>query len=53
VLHGFTVVASDVPRRCAATYFPEANALVPLGSVADGSNTPTYKSVRIVIRRGS
>jgi molybdopterin-dependent oxidoreductase alpha subunit len=50
-LHGFTVVAYDVPRRCAATYFPEANALIPLGSVADGSNTPTFKSVRIVIRR--
>jgi molybdopterin-dependent oxidoreductase alpha subunit len=52
-LHGFAVVAYDVPRRCAATYFPEANALVPLGSVADGSNTPTYKSVRIVIRRAA
>jgi hypothetical protein len=24
---------------------------VPIGSVADGSNTPTYKSVRITIER--
>jgi molybdopterin-dependent oxidoreductase alpha subunit len=50
-VEGFEVVAYDVPRRCAATYYPEANPLVPLGSVADGSNTPTYKSVRIVIKR--
>jgi anaerobic selenocysteine-containing dehydrogenase len=49
----FEVVAYDVPRRCAATYYPEANPLVPLGSVADGSNTPTYKSVRIVLKRRS
>jgi molybdopterin-dependent oxidoreductase alpha subunit len=49
----FEVVAYDVPRRCAATYYPEANPLIPLGSVADGSNTPTYKSVRIVIKRRS
>ena len=47
----FTVVSYDVPRGCAATYFPEANPLVPIGSVADGSNTPTYKSVRITIAR--
>ena len=53
VLRGFAVVAYDVPRRCAATYYPEANALVPIGSVADGCNTPTYKSVRIVIRRAA
>jgi anaerobic selenocysteine-containing dehydrogenase len=52
-LRGFAVVAYDVPRRCAATYYPEANTLVPIGSVADGSNTPTYKSVRIVIRRAA
>jgi molybdopterin-dependent oxidoreductase alpha subunit len=47
----FEVVAYDVPLRCAATYYPEANPLVPIGSVADGSNTPTYKSVRITIER--
>jgi len=48
---GFEVVAYDVPRGCAATYYPEANPLVPIDSVADGSNTPTYKSVRIRVRR--
>nr|MBA3539382.1 hypothetical protein [Deltaproteobacteria bacterium] len=43
----FIVVPFDLPRRNAATYFPEANPLVPLDSVADGSNTPTSKSIVI------
>ena len=47
--HGFRVVPYDLPRRCAAAYFPEANPLVPVGSVADRSNTPTYKSVVITV----
>ena len=41
-----------LPRRllpdltgCAAAYYPECNVLVPLDSVADGSNCPTSKSV--------
>jgi molybdopterin-dependent oxidoreductase alpha subunit len=49
----FRIVAYGIPRRCAATYFPEANVLVPLGSVADKSNTPTSKSVVISLRRAS
>ena len=39
-----------VPRRCAAAYFPEANVLVPVRSVADKSNTPASKSVVISLR---
>ncbi|HEU0034232.1 MAG TPA: FdhF/YdeP family oxidoreductase [Kofleriaceae bacterium] len=50
VAEQFIVVPYDLPSRCAATYFPEANPLVPLGSVADRSNTPTSKSVVIRIR---
>ena len=46
----FTVVPYDIPRRCAATYFPEANVLVPVRSVALKSNTPASKSVVISIR---
>lgn len=46
-VRGFRLVAYDVPRGCAAMYFPEANPLVPLASVAEKSGTPTYKSVRI------
>jgi molybdopterin-dependent oxidoreductase alpha subunit len=48
-LRGFRTQAYDLPPRCAAAYFPEANALVPLGSVALGSRTPTYKSVVITL----
>jgi anaerobic selenocysteine-containing dehydrogenase len=51
VARDFVVVAYDLPRRCAATYFPEANALVPWDSFADKSRTPTSKSVVITLRR--
>ena len=50
VARGFAVVPYDIPRRCAATYFPEANVLVPVRSVAEKSNTPASKSVVISIR---
>jgi len=43
----FRAVAYPTPRGCAAAYFPEANVLVPLDSAADGSNTPTSKSIVI------
>lgn len=49
----FTIVPYDIPRGCAATYFPEANVLVPVGSVAEKSNTPASKSVVISIRGNS
>lgn len=50
VAEKFIVVPFDLPRRNAATYFPEANALVPLDSVADRSRTPTSKSIVIRIQ---
>ena len=37
------LVAYDIPRGNIATYFPEANVLVPLTSTAVKSNTPTSK----------
>jgi molybdopterin-dependent oxidoreductase alpha subunit len=46
----FRVVPYPIPRRCAAAYFPEANVLVALESVAERSNTPASKSVIIRIR---
>ena len=46
----FMVVAFDIPRRCVATYFPEANAVVPVEIAADKSNTPASKSVIITIK---
>ena len=50
---GFVAVPYDIPRGCACTYFPEANALVPAGHVAHTSNTPASKSVVITIARAA
>ncbi len=49
----FRAVAYDIPRGCACTYFPEANALVPAGQVARISNTPASKSVVITLAKAS
>lgn len=46
---GFIVVAQGLPRGCVATYFPEANVLIPVGHVAERSNTPASKSVVVSI----
>ena len=48
---GFRAVEYPTPPGCAAAYFPEANVLVPLDSTAEGSNTPTSKSIVIRIER--
>jgi molybdopterin-dependent oxidoreductase alpha subunit len=47
----FIVVPYNIPRTCIATYFPEANVLVPIDSMADGSQTPTSKSVVVRIEK--
>jgi formate dehydrogenase major subunit len=44
-VRGFRVVEYDTPVGSVAAYYPETNPLVPLGSAAVGSNTPTSKSV--------
>ncbi|RFS15152.1 FdhF/YdeP family oxidoreductase [Emticicia sp. C21] len=45
----FIIVPYSIPAKCVATYFPEANVLVPIDSYADISQTPTSKSVVITI----
>lgn len=45
----FIVVPYPIPRYCAATYYPETNPLVPIGSVAEKSNCPTSKLVKITV----
>jgi len=50
---GFIIVAYDIPERCVATYYPETNVLVPINCVADQSNQPTSKSVRLKIRKSA
>ncbi|MDQ6812742.1 MAG: FdhF/YdeP family oxidoreductase, partial [Bacteroidota bacterium] len=51
VAHKFIVVAYSIPEKCIATYYPETNVLVPIKSVADGSNQPASKSVVVKIRK--
>lgn len=45
----FTVVPYNIPKGCVATYFPEANPLVPLELIAHTSYTPSSKSVCVTI----
>lgn len=47
----FKVVPIPIARRCVATYFPEANALVHINAVAHTSNTPASKSVIVKLRK--
>ena len=47
----FLVIPYSIPRHCTATYFPEANVLVPLNSVAHTSNTPASKTVVITLEK--
>jgi anaerobic selenocysteine-containing dehydrogenase len=46
----FMVAPYPIPRRCAASYYPETNVLVPINSVADASHCPASKSIAITIR---
>ncbi len=52
-VQGFRLRPYDVPRGCAAAYFPEANPLVPLAHHAEGSLTPGYKSIVVSLRASS
>lgn len=47
VLRNFRLVSYPTARGCAAAYYPEANVLVPLESVAEGSHTPVSKGVLV------
>jgi molybdopterin-dependent oxidoreductase alpha subunit len=47
----FKIISYDIPRGCAAAYFPETNVLVPLHSVADRSHTPTSKYILVRLQR--
>ncbi len=50
---GFVVVKYNIPKGCAASYFPETNCLVPLESYADKSWTPTSKFIAIRVHKQS
>ena len=46
----FLALPYDIPKGCAAAYFPETNVLVPIDSTAKVSQTPTSKAIEITIR---
>jgi molybdopterin-dependent oxidoreductase alpha subunit len=47
----FIARSYPIPEGCTATYFPEANVLVPVTRVADKSGTPISKSVVITVMK--
>ncbi len=47
----FVVIKYNIPKGCVATYFPEANVLVPVDLYAVGSKTPASKLVAIKIEK--
>jgi molybdopterin-dependent oxidoreductase alpha subunit len=47
----FHVLSFNIPKGCAATYFPETNCLVPIDSFADESKTPVSKFIEIRIEK--
>ena len=51
IAKSFLVIPYSIPKQCAATYFPEANVLVPLQSKARISNTPTSKTIIITVHK--
>jgi molybdopterin-dependent oxidoreductase alpha subunit len=51
IAKGFLVIPYSIPKQCTATYFPEANVLVPIKSTARISNTPASKAVIITIEK--
>ena len=51
--YGFRAIPYDIPRGCAAAYFPETNVLVPISSYADLSRTPTSKGILVSIKASS
>ncbi len=51
VAEKFIVYPYDIPEKCTATYFPEANVLVSLKNKAEISNTPASKSIVVKLRK--
>lgn len=49
----FIVVLYDIPKGCVATYFPEANTLVPHDYYAKESKTPASKSIVVKVLKST
>jgi molybdopterin-dependent oxidoreductase alpha subunit len=50
-MHGFRVTPYDIPVGCIGTYYPEANALIPLWHHAERSKVPAAKSIPVTVFR--
>jgi len=48
-VNNFKVVGYNIPKNCCATYFPEANILVPIDNFAHTAKTPSSKSIVISV----
>ncbi len=51
MVENFKIVEYDIKERCVATYFPEANPIIPYTETARKSNTPVSKSIIIKISK--
>jgi len=49
IMERVIAIPYDIPKGNTAAYYPEANVLVPVGSVAYVSNTPTSKFVVVTV----
>jgi molybdopterin-dependent oxidoreductase alpha subunit len=49
----FVVVPYELPKRCVACYFPEANPLAQIENYADGSKQPVYKSLVVTLEKSA
>lgn len=47
----FTVMPYQIPQGCIATFYPEANVLVPIDQFAEKARTPASKSVVVRLKK--
>jgi len=52
-INAFKLVSYDIPQGNIAAYFPEANPLVALANKGDFSDTPTSKSIAVIVEKHS
>ncbi|WP_371188297.1 FdhF/YdeP family oxidoreductase [Thalassotalea maritima] len=50
-VENFKVHIYDIPQGNVAAYYPETNPLIPLDSVGDRSDTPTSKSIAVLLEK--
>ena len=53
VVRGFRIVPYDIPEHCIGAYYPEANALVPLGHHDAKALTPAYKAIPVRVSKST